>query len=159
MKIYFELNKNRKIGLLIIGIGLLISYIIYSFNRALNTLYESSMIQCAVDGCPHEAALAFHTNISLIILALVIGTGIVFLFLKEKKVISKKEDTEKIKSLDDNERKLYNIIKGEGSIFQSDLVEKVDFDKVKVTRILDKLEGKQLIERKRRGMTNVIILK
>ena len=31
--------------------------------------------------------------------------------------------------------------------------------KVKVTRILDKLEGRGLVERKRRGMTNVVMLK
>ena len=51
------------------------------------------------------------------------------------------------------------IIESEGTIFQSDLVDKTGFTKVKVTRILDKLEGKKLIERKRRGMTNVVILK
>ena len=48
--------------------------------------------------------------------------------------------------------------KSNGTIFQSDLVEKSDFSKVKVSRILDKLEGRQLIERKRRGMTNVVVL-
>jgi len=31
--------------------------------------------------------------------------------------------------------------------------------KVKVSRILDKLEGKGLVETKTRGMTNVILLK
>ena len=32
-------------------------------------------------------------------------------------------------------------------------------NKVKITRILDKLEGMGILERKRRGMTNVVILK
>ncbi|PIN91750.1 hypothetical protein COU61_01900 [Candidatus Pacearchaeota archaeon CG10_big_fil_rev_8_21_14_0_10_35_13] len=50
-------------------------------------------------------------------------------------------------------------IEGDGTLFQSDLVDKSGFDKVKVTRILDKLEGKGFIERKRRGMSNVVILK
>ena len=44
-------------------------------------------------------------------------------------------------------------------MFQSDIAEKTGFDKVKVTRVLDRLEGKQLIERKRRGMTNIVILR
>ena len=47
----------------------------------------------------------------------------------------------------------------QGTIFQPDLADKTGFSKVKVTRILDRLEGKQLIERKRRGMTNVVVLK
>ncbi len=51
------------------------------------------------------------------------------------------------------------IIEKEGSIYQSVLVSETTFSKVKVTRILDKLEGKHLIERKRRGMTNIILLK
>jgi len=54
---------------------------------------------------------------------------------------------------------LERIIESEGTIFQSDLVEKTEFPKVKITRILDRLEGRNLVERKRRGMTNIVILK
>ena len=62
--------------------------------------------------------------------------------------------------LNNEEKSIVKIIESaEGAIFQSDLVEKSEFDKVKVSRILDRLEGKQLIERKRRGMTNVVILR
>ena len=62
--------------------------------------------------------------------------------------------------LNDDEKLVFDkIIESEGTIFQSDLVDKTKFTKVKVTRLLDKLEGKGLIERKRRGMTNVVILK
>ena len=63
-------------------------------------------------------------------------------------------------ALNSEEKKVMEtIIHAEGSIFQSELAEKTGFDKVKITRILDKLEGRQIIERKRRGMTNVVILK
>ena len=51
------------------------------------------------------------------------------------------------------------ILESNGSIFQSQLVEKTGFNKVRVTRILDNLEGRGLIERKRRGMTNIVLLK
>ena len=47
----------------------------------------------------------------------------------------------------------------DGTMFQSDVVEKTGFSKVKVSRILDKLEGRQVLERKRRGMTNVVVLR
>ena len=54
---------------------------------------------------------------------------------------------------------LEQIIAAEGSVLQSELVSTTGLTKVKVTRILDKLEGKGLIERRRRGMTNIVILK
>lgn len=58
------------------------------------------------------------------------------------------------------EKRLYELTSGSGgAIFQADLVEKSGFSKVKVSRILDKLEGRGLIERRRRGMTNMVIVK
>ena len=44
-------------------------------------------------------------------------------------------------------------------MFQPDLMEKLEIGKVKTTRLLDKLEAKQLIERKRRGMNNLVVLR
>ena len=38
-------------------------------------------------------------------------------------------------------------------------MEKLGTGKVGITRLLDKLESKQIIERKRRGMNNVVVLK
>ena len=45
------------------------------------------------------------------------------------------------------------------TIFQADLIEKTGFGKAKMTRILDRLEGKGFVERKRRGMTNVVVIR
>ena len=44
-------------------------------------------------------------------------------------------------------------------MFQADVMEKIGIGKVGMTRLLDKLEAKQIIERKRRGMNNMIVLK
>ena len=38
-------------------------------------------------------------------------------------------------------------------------MEKLNIGKVGITRLLDKLEAKQLIERKRRGMNNIVVLR
>lgn len=63
-------------------------------------------------------------------------------------------------SLKDDEKKLYEIIlDSDGIILQSQLTEKTGFSKPKVSRGLETMEIKGLIERKRRGMSNVIILK
>jgi uncharacterized membrane protein len=111
-------------------------------------------------------------------MAFVVLIGLYLIFFgKEKEVITKikrvnqgkqeaktkitKENYQKILStLARDERVvLEKIIEADGAIFQSELVEKLGFNKVKVTRILDKLEGKGLVERRRRGMSNVIVLK
>lgn len=65
-----------------------------------------------------------------------------------------------IKSLDAEEKKIYQLLENsDGTIFQSDLVAKTGFSKVKVSRIIDKLETKGIVERRRRGMANLIVLK
>ena len=51
------------------------------------------------------------------------------------------------------------IVNNDGSVFQSKLVDATGFSKVKVSRILDKLEVRDLVERRRRGMSNIVVLK
>jgi uncharacterized membrane protein len=106
-----------------------------------------------------------------VLILIIIGIGIFFIFAKENEKIvfkkirqyseikPKKLDKKFLESLDKEERKVAELITEKGSIFQSKLVEKTGFNKVKITRILDSLEGKNIIERKRRGMTNIVILK
>jgi uncharacterized membrane protein len=126
--------------------------------------------------CPMWGTISFQTNVSIGIMIFIIIIGLYLIFFgKEEKIITKfkmfrsqvepkkitKENYQKVMSTLDQDEKnvLQKIIESQGTIFQSDLVDKTKFAKVKVTRILDKLEGKGLIERKRRGMTNVVILK
>ena len=74
---------------------------------------------------------------------------------------SEKKDWEQImKTLDGDEKIIYEIIfSEEGIMYQSDLVGKTGFPKAKVTRCLDALENKKLVERKRKGMGNLVLLK
>ena len=101
--------------------------------------------------------------------------GLYFIFFSKEEIVTKiktvkqqiepkkitKQNYQKIMSdLSDDEKLIFEkILEAEGTIFQSDLVDKSNLAKVKVTRLLDRLEGKGLIERKRRGMTNIVILK
>ena len=62
--------------------------------------------------------------------------------------------------LDKKEKDLVKLLQKEnGGMFQADLMEKMEIGKVKTTRLLDKLEAKQIVERKRRGMNNFVVLK
>ncbi|MBN2459739.1 MarR family transcriptional regulator [Candidatus Woesearchaeota archaeon] len=171
--------KNRNVGIIIIGIALLIGFIILAFNRAMTDIVNESCSHGA--SCPMWGTISFHTNVSIGIMVFVIVAGLYLIFfvkdekervvetkvLKQviKEQIKPKEVTKDnyknvMKSLSSDEKLiLEKIIEAEGTIFQSDLVEKAGLTKVKVTRVLDKLEGKAIVERKRRGMTNVVILK
>ncbi|MBS3135852.1 MarR family transcriptional regulator [Candidatus Woesearchaeota archaeon] len=166
--------KNKIAGTIIIGIAILIGFIIFAFNNALT---EITSLSCSEGPtCPMWKTIDAQTNISIGILVFVIGIGLYLIFFgKEEKVVTKvmkikeqlkaeditKENYEKILSkLDDEDKKVLEmVIDAKGSLMQSDIVSKMSLSKVKVTRILDRLEGMMLIERKRRGMTNIVILR
>ena len=62
--------------------------------------------------------------------------------------------------LNNEEKHLVKLLEeADGGIFQSDLEDKSGSGKVRLTRILDKLEGRQIVERKRRGMSNFVVLR
>lgn len=161
--------KNRVVGYLIIGIALLIGLIIFLFNRAMTDIVNSSCSHGA--SCPMWGTINFQTNVSIAIMAFIMLIGVFLVFFGEdEKVIVKirrmketkpKKDYKKTLStllLDD--RKIFeSIINSKGNLMQSTLVRTSGFGKVKVTRILNRLESRGLIERKRKGMSNVVILK
>lgn len=149
--------KNKYVGLIVIIIALILGIIVYLFNRALNEIVNTSCDHGP--SCPMWGSISFHTNLSLILFVIILGLGIFLFFFKEKETVKEKREIDTSK-LDEEEKEIIDLLlKEDGSLFQSNIVDKTNYSKVKVTRILDKLEGKQLIERKRRGMTNVVLLK
>ena len=163
--------KNRTVGMLIVGIALVIGAIIYMFNQAMTTIVATECTHGT--SCPMWGTIGFETNVALGLMIIVIGIGLYLIFFSKDEVIVRRI-TEKVdikrptketygkvlKTLQGDERLvLEKIIEADGSIFQSDLVDKSGLGKVKVSRVLDKLEGQGLVERKQRGMTNVILLK
>lgn len=125
--------------------------------------------QMNMNECP-----AHQSNTSWIILAafgisvLVFGSGVYFLLFPVSGSISEGSIAQERKSykhidessLSEEEKQIYTLIKDKGgSAYQGDLVRETSWGKVKVTRILDKLELANILERKRRGMTNIIVLK
>jgi len=65
-----------------------------------------------------------------------------------------------VKTLKDDQQKIYKaIIDSDGIIEQSKLSEKTRISKSNVSRALDLLESRGLVERRRRGMGNIVLLK
>ncbi len=159
--------ENKQVGWLIIGIAVVIAVIVFIFNSALRTIIDASCTHGPE--CTMYTGIETQTGISLAIIGVIVIIGLVIMFSKpkEKIVVKKVKEQVEVKrkpvdlsKLDKQEKVVVKIIEeADGTIFQSELVEKSGFSKVKVSRILDKLEGRGIIERKRRGMTNVVVLR
>lgn len=155
--------NNKQVGLIITGFAAILGLVILFFNRALKEIVNSSCDHGPT--CPMWGSIQFHTNITIALMIIIFLIGLYFVIFgdaqknKEKK-INKKNTEELLKGLSPDEKEVTKkIIEEDGSIFQSALVEKTNYSKVKITRILDRLEGKGIVERKRRGMTNVVIIR
>ena len=161
--------KNKNVGYLVVGIAVVISIIVLIFNLGLKNIVGQTCTHGPT--CSMFDTIAIQTYISLAIVGLILVIGLFLIFSREEiieKIVIKKHKIEverkrkpiDYSKLDKDEKIVVKVIENaDGTIFQSDLVEKSKFSKVKISRILDKLEGRQLIERKRRGMTNVVVLK
>ena len=155
--------ENKHVGYLLVGISALIVIMIFLFNSALKEIVVST---CSMEQivCPMSKTINQQTYLSFGIVGILILVGLILIFAKpgERIVVKKikepkrKFDTSELKS---EEKKVLSLIQENKAIFQSDIIEKTGFGKAKVTRIIDRLEGKGFVERKRRGMTNVVVMK
>ena len=151
-----------------LGISVLFIFFIYLFN---NTLMESVRNSCYlqhgnINSCEMYNSVHYQTYFALGIVGILIIFALFLIFSEpSERIIIRKIKDKKIKKKIDlssfrpEEKKVFNLIKENRAMFQADLIEKTGFSKTRMTRIIDKLEGSDLVERKRRGMTNVVMIK
>jgi len=164
MKPIDRLLQTKTLGILVVIFAMAMAFI--SVPPSIHTA-EANAAQCTVNNGPpmtwyEHLPAEFFLSISFVVVMGIIG-GFLALRSQERE---KMDQTLRVKlgeakkKLKDDEKKIYEIIaNNEGVIFQSELTEKVGFPKARVSRNLDKLEGKGLIERRRRGLSNVILIK
>lgn len=168
-----ETGENKTMYAVILALLLLFSASVFFYNRTLNELAAGS---CTDAACPHEKIVETQ-NIIIAALILAIGALALWIFFQirksEKAAYGKAGGKEgrqghqpsyalRNKNLDlpEEERKILSFIESkQGSVFQSEIVKFTGFTKVKVSRILDRMEQKGIIERKRRGMANLVVLR
>jgi putative component of membrane protein insertase Oxa1/YidC/SpoIIIJ protein YidD len=155
--------ENKTVGWIVVGIGVLVGIIALIFNIGLKKIVGDTCTHGPT--CSMYDTIAVQTWISLAIVGVILIIGVVLMFIKPKekvivKTIREKKAKKDYSNLDKKEKEVVNLIVKEGNaMFQASLMEKLQIGKVGVTRLLDKLEAKQIIERKRRGMNNIVILK
>ncbi|MBI1969253.1 MarR family transcriptional regulator [Candidatus Woesearchaeota archaeon] len=157
---------NQKFLGLGFGIGALLVFVLLLLYKAeldqRNLQFCEAACQqyeevCTAEACPfmdHSYSWVFSLLLAISLMLSLAGFG---LFLFQKKAIMKRKEPT---GLTTEEQQIYQLIKVSGTpCYQSALVEKSGLSKVKVTRILHKLEAKGVLERKRKGMTNIVVLK
>jgi uncharacterized membrane protein len=161
--------ENKHVGIIITGIAIVMSFIVLIFNQGLKKVLDQTCSHG--ETCSMHDTLTLQTGVSFSIVLILLIVGIVLIFIKPKEKIierqkivykerKEKKKTLNLEGLEKDEKQVIELLQKEGNaMFQADLMEKMEIGKVKTTRLLDKLEAKQLIERKRRGMNNIVVLK
>jgi len=159
--------ENKNVGFLVLGIAIILIFLVFLFN---NTLMESVRNSCFIQhgdiqSCEMYDSVNYQKYFALGIVGVLLVIGFVLIFTKPREKIITRKVKERRKKIDlvalePREREIVKILENEnGTIFQAELMEKLNMGKVGITRLLDKLEAKQIIERKRRGMNNVVVLR
>ena len=156
--------KNRNVGYLISGIAVVIGIIVWIFNIGLRNVVDQTCIHGS--SCTMYDTIAVQTYLSLTIAGVVLVIGLFLIFSKESEKIVIKKVVKKVRKkrlnlsgLGEDERMVLKILQREnGAFFQKSVMEELECGKVKMTRLADRLEAKGFIERKRRGMNNILVL-
>ncbi len=157
-------GNNASLGIILIIFSVLLIAIVSSLKVDMD---EQGAYLCELvdldptlnmEECPAHKnnSSSWLVMIAFSIALLILAVGIYLSFFHKKN----KNNKINISKLDDEEKKIIKIVEENGgSAYQSDIVKELELSKVQVTRVLDKLENKNILERKRRGMANLIVLK
>jgi uncharacterized membrane protein len=161
-----EVLSTKQIGWILIGFSVVLFIVLtLTVNEilALQSLpHQSCPLPDAI--CPFKTNVPIPTVVGYIV-DLALGAFGAFLILAKEKIEKITTESQQkwkkvVKTLSGEDKLLYELVGNSGGfLFQNELVEKSGMNKVRVSRILDKLEAKGLIERKRRGMSNIVVLK
>ena len=165
-----DFTENRTmIGILAIVL-VLFAVAVFFYSQTLNQLASGSCTESAAT-CPHEKVVETQ-NVVIAALILVIFTVVGWIFYqmywkkpsaqagRAAQPAGREQKKIDVSTLDGDEKKVLEIVQeGGGSAFQSDIIKKLGYSKVKVSRMLDRMEQKGLVERKRRGMANLVVLR
>ncbi|MBS3056689.1 MAG: MarR family transcriptional regulator [Candidatus Aenigmarchaeota archaeon] len=158
------LTNTKYIGIVIVLIAIVlflyVSWLTLHLMKVNAVIHLSCNLPeaiCPYSGFPEQGIVGYSFSAIILIFGL---------YLISVSRLSDRINTENIDkfrktidSLNGDEKTVYEVVVEANAIFQSELVEKLQMNKVKVSRIIDKLEGRGLLERKRRGMSNVLVPK
>lgn len=163
--------ENKKLGFVILSLSILSSILMIGFVGNLNS--RTSALSCYPTAeCQRVESLLGISHIAVGLISFVAALGIYLLFfstgeesilkrLEEEKNMKLQEDklTIMLKSMDENEKKIFLAIKEQDGITQSTLKFRVDLSKAKVSQVINDFEKKNLISRAIKGKTYQVFLR
>ncbi|MBU4493048.1 MAG: MarR family transcriptional regulator [Nanoarchaeota archaeon] len=166
---------NKIIGTMLIAVCLVLGFLIFTFNNALNAQAEASCncVEMQESGvCPMENQTPWQTYLGIILISGIAALGIYLIFFeKSQKEITKILEKQKhiqlkeekfdilLMGLNDDEKKVLKAVKEQDGITQQTLRLRTDIHKSKLSIVLDGLEKKGLITRKEKGKTKQVFIK
>src|SRR3989344_8309925 len=127
--------KNRNVGFLIVGIAVVMASLVLVFNAGMKSIIGQTCSEGP--SCSMYSTLSTQTGISLAIVGVIFVIGLFLIFSKEheRTIIKKVKQTVESKrkpidhsKLDKEEKTLVKALEeADGTMFQSDIVEKSGF--------------------------------
>ena len=162
---------NKKFGLLIIGISVIFSLLLWGFESQLANLSQDSEC-CGSEACTdhREHSSLTHAGIAVIFLTLSLGVYILFFDKSQKAIVDKLNENSMLKNkeekfnliltgLDEDEKKVLKAIKEQDGITQHTLGIRTNLHKSKLSIIVASLEAKEIIKKEKKGKTNQLFLR
>jgi uncharacterized membrane protein len=161
---------NKKLGGLLLVIGLAVGGIVLAYNASLQQDYAQHLCTPSAQ-CQQVGSSITLTNIAFGVVFSIISLGFYMLFftrgeeallrrLEEEKTRKLLEEKYSIivKVLDESERKVLEAIREQDGIGQNTLRLRTGLSKAKVSQVLSAFEKKQLIRREAAGKTYSVFL-
>ena len=163
--------ENKKLGLLLIIIGLIVGGMFLYYSLLLTK--EAKSIGCFPnqDCMKIEYSLNFsHIAVGVFSFILALGFYLLFFNKTEKAILNKLEENKNkdiedgkfnilLKALDDYEKKVVNAVREQPGITQNTLRIRTDMSKAKLSYVLQELERRGIVKRIEKGKTLEIYLK
>jgi len=163
--------ENKKLGLLLIVIGVLVGGIFIYYNSTLSE--QSKEMGCFdnKDCFAIERGLSIsHFAIGIFSFILALGFYLLFFNKTDEKIMKRLEDEKNkkianekfewiLKALDDHEKKVLKAVREQGGITQNTLRLRTNMSKAKLSYVLQELEKRNLVKRVKKGKTLEVWLK
>ncbi len=161
---------SKRLGLIIIGLSISFSLLLWAFNNQINQLEIDSCVCADICDANHEPPFLVHGGIALTFATLSLGIYLLFFEKTHKTLLKKLENDSSLKSkeekfslilmgLNEDEKKVLTAIKEQDGITQHTLSIRTSLHKSKLSIIVGILERKGLIKKEKKGKTNQIFLR
>jgi uncharacterized membrane protein len=161
---------NKKLGLIIIALGIAFSFLLFAFNTELSK-YKVQSCGCT-NSCAavHEPSLLSSIGIAIIVALVMLGVYLLFFERSHQVLVKRLRDVSMLKSEDEkfklvllglnpDEKKVLTAIREQDGITQHTLGIRTNLHKSKLSIIVSTLEQKGLIKKEKKGKTNHLYLR